>query len=112
MNTNQTAQQSYNEAKAVLDSGLYSRAIDLLKGMESRYPFGPMARQVQLDLIFAYNHDLKPQRYNLLEAAELNIQFVVFCRFRPHLSFQLQSREQKMNGILEILCHKTNCEWR
>lgn len=55
VNTNQTAQQSYNEAKAVLDSGLYSRAIDLLKGMESRYPFGPMARQVQLDLIYAYN---------------------------------------------------------
>ncbi len=55
VNTNQTAQQSYNEAKSVLDSGLYSRAIELLKKMESQYPFGPVARQVQLDLIYAYN---------------------------------------------------------
>ncbi len=53
VNTNQTAQQAYNDAKAILDSGLYSRAIELLKGMESRYPFGPVARQVQLDLIYA-----------------------------------------------------------
>lgn len=55
VNTNQTAQQAYNDAKAILDSGLYSRAIELLKGMESRYPFGPVARQVQLDLIYAYS---------------------------------------------------------
>lgn len=55
VNTNQTAQQAYNDAKVVLDNGLYSRAIELLKGMESRYPFGPVARQVQLDLIYAYS---------------------------------------------------------
>lgn len=55
VNTNQTAQAAYNDAKDVLDSGLYSRAIELLKSMESRYPFGPVARQVQLDLIYAYH---------------------------------------------------------
>ncbi len=55
VNTNQTAQQAYNEAKVVLDTGLYNRAIELLKKMESRYPFGPVARQVQLDLIYAYS---------------------------------------------------------
>ena len=49
VNTNQTAQAAYNDAKDVLDSGLYSRAIELLKAMESRFPFGPVARQVQLD---------------------------------------------------------------
>ncbi|WP_337843275.1 outer membrane protein assembly factor BamD [Rheinheimera sp.] len=54
VNTNQSAQQLYDEAKNVLDSGLYSRAIELLKAMESRYPFGPLSRQVQLDLIYAY----------------------------------------------------------
>ncbi len=55
INTNQTAQAAYNDAKEVLDSGLYSRAIELLKAMESRFPFGPVARQVQLDLIYAYH---------------------------------------------------------
>ncbi len=54
VNTNQSAQQMYEEAKDVLDSGLYNRAIELLKAMESRYPFGPLSRQVQLDLIYAY----------------------------------------------------------
>jgi outer membrane protein assembly factor BamD len=55
VNTNQTAQAAYNDAKDVLDSGLYSRAIEMLKAMESRFPFGPVARQVQLDLIYAYH---------------------------------------------------------
>jgi outer membrane protein assembly factor BamD len=54
VNTNQTAQQAYNETKMVLDSGLYGRAVELLKKMESQYPFGPISRQVQLDLIYAY----------------------------------------------------------
>ncbi|MCT6700271.1 outer membrane protein assembly factor BamD [Rheinheimera sp. 4Y26] len=55
VNTNQSAQAAYNDAKEILDSGLYSRAIELLKAMESRFPFGPIARQVQLDLIYAYH---------------------------------------------------------
>lgn len=50
----QTAQTMYLQAKEVLDNGLYNRAIELLKGVEGRYPFGPLARQVQLDLIYAY----------------------------------------------------------
>ena len=48
------AQSLYQDAKTVLDSGLYNRAIELLTAVESRYPFGPLARQVQLDLIYAY----------------------------------------------------------
>lgn len=54
VSTTQNAQAMYDEAKKVLDSGLFNRAIELLQGVESRYPFGPMARQVQLDLIYAY----------------------------------------------------------
>ncbi|MBZ9612108.1 outer membrane protein assembly factor BamD [Rheinheimera maricola] len=50
----QTAQTAYQQAKDVLDKGLYNRAIELLMAVESRYPFGPLARQVQLDLIYAY----------------------------------------------------------
>lgn len=52
--SNQTAQVLYQQAKEVLNSGLYNRAIELLQAVESRYPFGPLARQVQLDLIYAH----------------------------------------------------------
>lgn len=55
INPAQTAQAQYQQAKDVLNSGLYNRAIELLKAVESRYPFGPLARQVQLDLIYAYH---------------------------------------------------------
>lgn len=47
-------QALYKEAKKSLNEGLYSRAITSLSDLESRYPFGPLSRQVQLDLIFAY----------------------------------------------------------
>lgn len=55
VNPNQTAQAQYQQAKDVLDNGLYNRAIEMLRAVESRYPFGPLARQVQLDLIYAYH---------------------------------------------------------
>ncbi|GGW71657.1 outer membrane protein assembly factor BamD [Alishewanella tabrizica] len=55
VNPSQTAQGQYQQAKDVLDAGLYNRAIELLKAVESRFPFGPLARQVQLDLIYAYH---------------------------------------------------------
>ncbi|NRQ44534.1 outer membrane protein assembly factor BamD [Rheinheimera sp. YQF-2] len=54
VSSTQTAQSLYQEAKEVLDNGLYNRAIELLSAVESRYPFGPLARQVQLDLIYAH----------------------------------------------------------
>ncbi len=47
-------QALYQEAKDLLNKGLHNRAITELTLLESRYPFGPLSRQVQLDLIFAY----------------------------------------------------------
>jgi outer membrane protein assembly factor BamD len=44
----------YVEAKKSLNNGMYNRAIAALSDLENRYPFGPLSRQVQLDLIFAY----------------------------------------------------------
>lgn len=44
----------YVEAKKSLNLGMYNRAIIMLSDLENRYPFGPLSRQVQLDLIFAY----------------------------------------------------------
>lgn len=105
VNTNQTAQQSYNEAKSVLDSGLYSRAIELLKGMESRYPFGPMARQVQLDLIFAYNQsgDIKQSLASIDRFIRLNpnhpdLDYVYYMRGVSNLQSD-QNSFQEFFGI-------------
>ncbi|CCQ12280.1 Probable component of the lipoprotein assembly complex (forms a complex with YaeT, YfgL, and NlpB) [Pseudoalteromonas luteoviolacea B = ATCC 29581] len=51
---NKSAQALYEDAKQTLDSGLYSRAIELLTALDSRYPFGPYSRQVQMDLVYAH----------------------------------------------------------
>ena len=72
----QNAQAMYAEAKRVLDSGLYNRAIELLQAVENRYPFGPLARQVQLDIIYAY------YRANNLPQAIANIDR--FIRLNPN----------------------------
>lgn len=47
-------QKIYQDAKHSLEKGNVSTAISQLETLMSRYPFGPHADQVQLDLIFAY----------------------------------------------------------
>lgn len=105
INTNQTAQQAYNETKSVLDSGLYSRAIELLKRMESRYPFGPIARQVQLDLIYAYTEsgDIKQalasiDRFIRLNPNHPDLDYVYYMRAKNNLSTD-QNTFQEFFGI-------------
>jgi outer membrane protein assembly factor BamD len=47
-------QARYQEAKQAINDELYTRAITILSDLETRYPFGPLSRQVQIDLMFAY----------------------------------------------------------
>ncbi|MGB3725500.1 MAG: outer membrane protein assembly factor BamD [Glaciecola sp.] len=51
---NQGAQALYNQAKESLKNGNFSAASQLLSEIDSKFPFGPLSHQVQLDLIFAY----------------------------------------------------------
>jgi len=44
----------YQDAKQSLELGNFNRATELLSTLDSRYPFGPLSHQVQLDLIYAY----------------------------------------------------------
>lgn len=44
----------YQDAKSSLEQGNFNRATELLGALDSRYPFGPLSHQVQLDLIYAY----------------------------------------------------------
>jgi len=50
----QSEQELYNEAREALDRDSNIVAIDKLKALESRYPFGQFAEQAQLELIYAY----------------------------------------------------------
>jgi outer membrane protein assembly factor BamD len=44
----------YKEAKDELNSGGYDRAVTLYEKLESRFPFGILAQQAQLDIAYAY----------------------------------------------------------
>lgn len=47
----------YQQAQDKLESGNYSKAVELLEALDSRYPFGPYSAQVQMNLIYAYYKD-------------------------------------------------------
>jgi outer membrane protein assembly factor BamD len=49
-----SAQALFVDARKSLDNGLYQKAILTLSAIDSRFPFGPISHQVQLDLIYAY----------------------------------------------------------
>ena len=51
----------YRQAQADLDSKSYTSAINKLKALESRYPFGRFAEQAQLELIYAYYRNTEPE---------------------------------------------------
>jgi len=49
-----SAQRLYDTAKGHLDRGEFEQAIDYYEKLEVRYPFGPLAMQGQLDVVYAY----------------------------------------------------------
>lgn len=51
----------YQQAQEHLDNDSYTNAVDTLKALESRYPFGRYAEQAQLELIYAYYKNQEPE---------------------------------------------------
>ena len=51
---NWTVDRLYTEAKGALDSGYYSKAVEYLEFLETRFPFGVYGQQSLLDLAYAY----------------------------------------------------------
>lgn len=51
---NMGAQQLYDSAKQSMEVGNFSAASQTLSALDSRYPFGPLSHQVQLDMIYSY----------------------------------------------------------
>jgi len=51
---NMGSQQMYDHAKRSMSVGNFGQAATTLSELDSRYPFGPLSNQVQLDLIYSY----------------------------------------------------------
>lgn len=52
----------YEKGYTAMNSSNYAGAIQYYKGLESRYPFSPEARQAQLDLIYLYFRSQQPEQ--------------------------------------------------
>jgi outer membrane protein assembly factor BamD len=56
-----TAAELYNKAAREMDGNNHSRAIELYRKLETRYPFGRYAMQGQLDIAYAYYKSEQPE---------------------------------------------------
>lgn len=56
-----SAEELYNRASRELGAGNYTRAIELYRKIEARYPFGRFAMQAQLDLAYAHYRADQPE---------------------------------------------------
>lgn len=54
INANLGAQALYAKARESMDNGNFGAAAASLSALDSRFPFGPLSHQVQLDLIYSY----------------------------------------------------------
>lgn len=90
-----SAQALYQDAKDALDNGLYQKAIPILSAIDSRYPFGAISHQVQLDLIYAYykSGDIAQgtalvERFLRLNPGHKNVDYVYYMRALMNLSLE------------------------
>ena len=61
LDENLSETELYQQAQADLDNSSYTSAVNKLKALESRYPFGRYAEQAQLELIYAYYKNAEPE---------------------------------------------------
>ena len=100
-----SAQALFVDARTALDSGLYQKAIQILGAIDSRFPFGPISHQVQLDLIYAYYKSgdaaqgiALTDRFLRLNPNNSNIDYVYYMRALINLSTE-ENLFQDMAGI-------------
>lgn len=100
-----SAQSLFTDAREALDNGLYQQAIQLLSAIDSRFPFGPISHQVQLDLLFAYYKTGNPEqgialadRFLRLNPTHPNVDYVYYMRALINLATE-ENLFQDMAGI-------------
>ena len=57
----QDLQDAYSQAQSSIQGGNYRRGIQILEAIQARYPFSDIARQIQLDLMYAYYKSGAPE---------------------------------------------------
>lgn len=77
----------YKVAKASMNTGDYSFAQSYLEALDSRYPFGELSEQVQLDLIYVYYKERESElalaqikRFLRLNPTHPNIDYVYYMK--------------------------------
>ena len=91
--SNQVLDESLSEselyliAQQDLDANSYSAAVEKLRALESRYPFGRFAQQAQLELIYAYYQNMEPEaaksaadRFIRLHPQHPNVDYAYYMR--------------------------------
>ena len=98
-------EQMYQNAQEALDTGNMLKATRILEALESRYPFGPQATQVQLDLIYAYYRQANNEqalasidRFLRLNPTHADIDYVYYMRGLANM----QSDENMFHDMLDI----------
>lgn len=88
-----SAQALFSDARQALDNSLYQKAIQLLSAIDSRFPFGPISHQVQIDLIYAYYKTgdsdqgiALANRFLKLNPEHANVDYVYYMRGLINLS--------------------------
>ena len=100
-----SAQALFVDARSALDSGLYQKAIQILSAIDSRFPFGPISHQVQLDLIYAYYKSgdtaqgiALADRFLRLNPNNSNVDYVYYMRALINIATQ-ENLFQDLAGI-------------
>ena len=77
----------YRKAQTDLDAENFGPAIETLRALESRYPFGRYADQAQLELIYAYYENMEPEaatasadRFIRLHPQHPNVDYAYYIR--------------------------------
>lgn len=100
-----SAQALFEDARTALDNGSYQKAIQILSAIDSRFPFGPVSHQVQLDLIYAYYKSgdamqglALADRFLRLNPNNSNVDYVYYMRALINLSTE-ENLFQDLAGI-------------
>lgn len=68
VNEVQNITDAYENAKLSVERGNYRRAIQIFEAIQARYPFSDLARQIQLELMYAYYRSGRKEQ--AIEAAD------------------------------------------
>ncbi len=96
----QNITEAYENAKQSVQRGNYRRGIQIFEAIQARYPFSDLARQIQLELMYAYYRSGRKEQ--AVEAAET---FMRENPIHPRVDYALYIRGlayyEETPGILE-----------